>query len=112
MRPENLYEISMHSASALDTYMERTYDDFSKYIKIRAEMNKLLMNLNYSHHTESKGQQIHYLFVALAHLDNVEKEINVCDFNEEIIHLERIFDKIRSLKKLIMEYIRHLTSNG
>jgi hypothetical protein len=110
MGPENLYEISLDSASALDTSMERTYDDFSKYLKIRAEMNRLLMNLNYSHHTQSKGQQIHYLFVALVHLDNLEKEINISDVNEEIIQLERIYDKIRSLKKLILEYIRHLTS--
>ncbi len=111
MQAENLYQISMDSAIALDTSMGRTYDEFSKYIAVRAEMNRFLMNLNYSHQTKSKGRQIHYLFLALVHLDNIEKEISVSDVNEEIIQLERIFDKILSLKKLILEYIRHLSSN-
>jgi hypothetical protein len=110
MQPENLYAISLDSASALDTSMWRTYDDFSTLLKIRAEMNRFLMNLNNSHGSLSKGQQIHYLFLALVHLDNVEKEIHVSDVNEEILRLERIFDKIRALEKLIMEYIGQLTS--
>ena len=110
MQQENIYEISIDSASALDISMGRTYDDFSKFLKIRAEMDRFLLNLNFSHRTESRGQQIHYLFVALVHLDNVEKEISISDVNEDIIRLEGIFDKIRSLKRLILEYIRHLTS--
>jgi hypothetical protein len=110
MRTENLYEISLDSASDLDTSMVRTYDDFSKFIKIRTEMNRFLMKLTYSHQAISKDLQIHYLFVALVHLDNVEKEIHVSDVDDEIIRLERIFNKIRSLKQLILEYIRHLTS--
>jgi len=69
-----------------------------------------LMNLTYSQQTTIKGQKIHYLFVALEHLNNVEKEIRVSDVDEQIIRLERIFDKIRSLKKLVLEYIRHLGS--
>lgn len=71
-------------------------------------MNWFLMNLNYSQEAKIKGQQIHYLFVALEHLNNVEKEIHISDVDEQIIRLERIFDKIRSLKKLVLEYIRHL----
>ena len=110
MRTENLYKISLDSACALDTSMVRTYDDLSKFLKIRFEMNRVLMNLTYSHGTELRAQQIHYLFVALEHLNNVEKEIRVSDVDEEIIRLERILDKIRSLKQLILEYIRHLTS--
>ncbi len=109
MRKQNLYEISLDSACALDTSMVGTYDDLSKFLKIRSEMNRLLMNLTYSHQTELKAQQIHYLFVALEHLNNVEKEICVSDVDEEIIRLERILDKIRSLKQFILEYIGHLT---
>ena len=110
MRKENLYEISLDSACALDTSMVKAYDDLSKFLKIRAEMNMFLMNLTYSHRTESKAKQIHYLFVALEYLNNVEKEIRVSDVDEEIIRLERILDKIRSLKQLILKYIKHLNS--
>lgn len=110
MQAENIYNISIDSTSALDKSMGRIYDDFSKFLKIRAEMDRFLLNLNFSHRAHSRGQQIHYLFVALVHLDNVEKEISISDVNEDIIRLERIFDKIRSLKKLILEYIRHLAS--
>jgi hypothetical protein len=110
MKTKNLYQISLDSACALDTSMVQTYDDLSKFLKIRTEMNWFLMNLTYSQQTAIKGQQIHYLFVALEHLNNVEKEIRVSDVDEHIVRLERIFDKIRSLKKLVLEYIRHLGS--
>ena len=110
MKAKNLYEISLDSACALDTSMVQTYDDLSKFLKIRTEMNWFLINLTYSQQTTIKSQQIHYLFVALEHLNNVEKEIRVSDVDEQIIRLERIFDKIRSLKKLVLEYIRHLGS--
>ncbi len=110
MRRENLLEVSLDSASALDASMWQTYDDFSKFMKFRAEMNRLLMNLNYSQGSLSRGQQIHHLFMALVHLDNIEKEIHVSDVNEEIIRLEWIQDKIHALKKLILEYISQGTS--
>jgi hypothetical protein len=109
MRRDNLYEISLDSACALDRSMVRTYDDGSNFLKIRIEMNGFLMNLARSHRTAWTDQQVHYLFVALEHLDNVEKEIRLSDVDEEIIRLDRILEKIRSLKQLILEYIRHLT---
>ena len=112
MQSENLYETSFGSATALDIMMERTYDDFSQFLKIREEMNRFLLHLNYSHHSDCTGQKIHYLFIALGHLDNVEKEIRISDITEETIRLERIFDKILSLKKLILEYIKQLTDKG
>ena len=107
---KNLYEISLDSSCALDTSMVRAYDDLSKFHKIRTEMNWFLINLTHSQQTAQRGTQIHYLFLALEHLNIVEKEIRVSDVNEEIIRLEQIFDKIRSLKKLVLEYIRHLGS--
>jgi len=105
---ENVYHLSLDSACALDISMVRTYDVFSNFLKIRDEMNRLLMNLDYSQHTALKKQQIHYLYMALEHLENVEEEIRVSDGDEEIIRLERILDKILSLKRMILEYIRHL----
>jgi hypothetical protein len=110
MRTKNLYEISLDSACALDTSMVRAYDDLSKFNKIRTEMNWFLMNLTHSQQSANRGKQIHYLFVALEHLNIVEKEIRISDVDEQIIRLERILDKIRSLKQLILEYIKHLDS--
>ena len=109
MRKDNLYEISLNSACALDTSMVRTYDDSSKFLKIRDEMNRLLMNLTYSRRTEFRAQRKHYLFMALEHLNNVEKEILISEVDEEVIRFERILDKIRSLKQLILEYIKCLS---
>jgi len=110
MRKKNLYEISLGSACALDTSMVKTYDDVSGFSLIREEMNRFLMNLTCSHRTALRSEQVHYLYLALEHLVNVEKEIRISDVNEEIIRLEKVHDKILSLKQLIHEYIRHLTS--
>lgn len=104
----NIYDLSMDSVCALDTSMVRTYDVFSDFLKIRNEMNRCLMNIGCSQHAALKKQQIHYLYMALDHLENVEKEIRVSDGDEEIIRLEQILDKIMSLKRLILDYIRHL----
>ncbi len=73
-------------------------------------MNWFLINLTHSQQTAQRGTQIHYLFLALEHLNIVEKEIRVSDVDEEIIRLERILEKIRSLKQLILEYVRYLDS--
>lgn len=110
MQEENLYKTSLDEASALDISMEHGHDDFSRFIKIRAEINRFLKNLQDSHQASSRGQQIHSLFISLVHLDNVEKEIRASDIDEEIIRLGRILDKIRSLKSLILKYIKQLTS--
>ena len=112
MGKDNLYKISLDSACALDTSMVRAYDDLSIFFKIRDEMNRLLMNLTYSQRTDLRAHRIHYLFVALEHLNNVEKEIHISDVDEEILRFERILDKIRSLKQLILEYIRCLSSQS
>jgi hypothetical protein len=106
---EKLSEISLESANALDASMWQTYGEASKCLSIRAEMDSLLVNLAFSNWTASRDQQIHYLFVALLHLDNIEREILVSDVNDEIVRLERLLDKIRSLRQLILTYIRHLT---
>ena len=105
---EKLYEISLDSANDLDMSMCRTYENASRFLGIRAEMDRFLMNLAFSHRAASREQQVHYLFMALLHLDNVEKEIRISDIDDEILRLERIIDRIRSLRQLILEYVRHL----
>ena len=112
MNTENTYDLSFGLATELSTSVEETggIDDFSRFLRIRREITYLLLNLNHSNSANGAGQQIHFLFAALAHLDNVEKEIRISGAEEELIRLERIHDKIRSLKILILNYIRHLTS--
>ncbi len=112
MNTENTYDLSFTLATELSTSVEEAggIDDFSKFLRIRREMNHFLLSLNHSNCANGAGQQIHFLFAALAHLDNVEKEIRISNADEEGFRLERIHDRIRSLKILILNYIRHLTS--
>jgi len=42
---EKLYEISLDSANDLDMSMCRTYENASRFLGIRAEMDRFLMNL-------------------------------------------------------------------
>ncbi len=86
------------------------YGNTPVFLNIREEMNRFLLNLNQSHSAKSAGQQIHFLFVALNHLDNLDREIRISTENEEITRLEMIHDKIRSLKMLIQGYIGQLAS--
>ncbi|MFC2115556.1 hypothetical protein ACFLTU_03730 [Bacteroidota bacterium] len=111
---ENNCNISIELATELGNSVEEAggIDDFSRFLIIRREMNHFLLNLNHSNRADGTGQQIHFLFVALAHLDNVEKEIRISGAAEGVIRVERIHDKIRSLKILILNYIRHLTSES
>ena len=103
-----LYEHSLDSAKALDTAVGWTYSGSMEFQGIRAETKRLIMYLAFSQLTASRDQQIHYLFVALTHLDNVEKKISISGINEEMIRLERIFESIRFLQKHLFEYIGYL----
>ena len=98
--------------SGLDFSMEgmQKYGDASRFLKIRDEMSRFLINLNQSHIAKSTGQQIHFLFMAQIHLENLDREIRISTENEEIIRLEMIHEKIRSLRALIQGYIKQLTS--
>ena len=114
MKSNETYDRSISLAAGLGRCMEESggNGDFSSYLMIRRELNHFLLNLNYSNRAEGIGQQIHFLFLALQHLDNVEKEIRVSVADEELVSLGRIHNKIRSLKILILDYIRHLTSEN
>jgi hypothetical protein len=106
---EKLYELSFDSVTALEASMVRTYENAAGTLEISKEMNSLLMNLIFSNWTASRDRQKHYLFMALAHLDNVEKEIFISNVNEEMLILEKLFDKIRFLKRVLLDCIGQLT---
>ena len=108
MRDENTYDLSNTLAADLGTSVEEN-SDFNSFLRIRRELNHFLLSINQSSQAEGAGQQIHFLFLALEHLDNVEREIWISGADEEIIQSGKIRDKIRSLKNLILGYIRHLT---
>lgn len=84
------------------------YSNMPGFQGIRTEMSGFLFDLQRSRNSGSVKKQVHFLFLALLHLDNLEREIRISSENEEIIRLELIFDKIRSLKAMIAGYIRHL----
>ncbi len=111
MRTENTYEISYCLTAGLEESIEST-GDFPNFLSLRRELNQFLLSLNYSNRADGAGQQIHFLFLALEHLENVDREIRIYSKSEDMISQERIHDKIRSLKLLILKYIRHLTAES
>ena len=104
------YESSGLLISGLDFSMEemKKYGKDPGFLKIREEISRFLLNMNQSNMAESEEQEIQYLFMALVHLDNLDREIRISGENEEIIRLEMIHEKIRSLKTMIQEYIRQV----
>jgi hypothetical protein len=112
MDKEYTYDFSLSTASGLGVSVEEagTDDDFRDFLNIRRELNQFLINLNFSNRAECAGQQVHFLFLALGNLDNLEREIRISRLDERCIDMGRIHDKIKSLKMLILNYIRHLTS--
>ena len=111
MNSENNYELTISLAAGLGNAVEET-SDFNSFLRIRKEMSHFLLNLNHSSCADGVEQQIHFLFMALEHLENVDKEIRISTAGEELIRLEKVHDKIRNLKMLILGYIRQLKSEG
>ena len=111
MNLESNYDLSISLAAGLGNSVEET-SDINSFLLIRKEMSHFLLNLNHSSCADGAEQQIHFLFMALEHLDNVDKEIRISEAGEELVRLEKIHDKIRSLKILILGYIRQLTSEN
>ena len=111
MNSESNYDLAFSLTAGLGNSVKEN-TDFSSFLRIRLELNHFLLNLNQSNSADGAGQQIHFLFMALQHLDNVDKEIRISGAGDELINLERIHDKIRGLKMLILNYIRHLTSEN
>ena len=109
-----MYDFSVSMITELGITVQETGEpgNFLSFLRIRRELNHFLLNLNHSNSAEGAGQQIHFLFVALEHLENVDKEIRITTTNQEMINTERIHEKIRSLKFLILNYIKHLTGKN
>jgi len=109
MKLESNYDLTISLAAGLGNSVKET-GDFTSFLQIQREMSHFLLNLNHSNCADGAGQQIHFLFMALEHLDNVDKEIRISGAGEELIRLEKVHEKIRSLKILILSYIRQLAS--
>ena len=97
--------------SPLSTLNEITSgNDFEKFCKIRNEMSEFLNNLNHSGLSEALPDQVHYLYVALTHIENVEREIMGCNFSEEMLSRNKIIEDINCLKMMVVDYIQELSS--
>lgn len=114
MKTSSMYDFSISMITELGPAVEETSDpdDFTHFLRVRKELNHFLLNLNHSSRADGTGQQIHFLFMALEHLENVDKEIRINGVSVEMVSTERIHDKIRSLKILILNYIKHLTGEN
>ncbi len=86
-----------------------TAEDFEKFSKVRNEMNEFLKSLNQSGLSKAIPDQIHYLYVALIHIENVEREIISCSLSEETLSQSKIIDDINCLKMMVVEYIQELS---
>jgi hypothetical protein len=87
-----------------------TGNDFEKFCKVREEMSEFLNNLNHSGLSETVSDQMHYLYVALIHIENVEREILSCNLSEEMLSRSKITDDINCLKMMVVEYIQELSN--
>ena len=88
------------------------YENVPGLYRIREEVSHFLLNLNRGNMADSAEKQKHFLFMALLHLDNIDMEVNSSYENEGLTSIEMIHHKIRSLKILIMDHIRHLNASG
>jgi hypothetical protein len=111
---EETYDFSISMISQLREQAEEypAGDDFQNFLRIRRELNHFLLSLNQSDRADGTGQQVHFLFMALEHLDNVDRELRITGTVHELKQPERVHDKIRSLKILILNYIRQLTDDN
>jgi hypothetical protein len=112
MNADDMYDFSVSMATSLNSGVEDSTgrSDFTSFLRIRMELNQFLLNLNYCNVAEGTGQQIHFLFIALNHLENVDKEIRISGADQDIIRLEKIHEKIQSLKCQILNYIRTISA--
>ncbi len=114
MKNENFNHDSLKnifcSGSALDE--SGTYKNDGEYCKIKEEMNKFIFNLNQCKICRSIHSQIHFLYMSLIHLDNVEIEFITSNLSDEVLCQEKIIEDIRSLKLMVLNYIRDLSEES
>jgi hypothetical protein len=73
------------------------------------EFEKFVLNLNHSGLSESIPDQIHFLYLALSHIENVENEILGSNLTEEMLFQNKIIEDINCLKMMVLDYIRDLS---
>lgn len=108
---EYTYKHSISLAAGIGVSV-REASDFSIFLNIRRELNYFLLNMNQCHRADCTGQQVHFLFLALENLEKADREIRVYGADQDAMRMEMIHGKIRSLKNLILNYIRYLTSES
>lgn len=114
MKNENLYHDSLRnifwSGSTFDESGTYTNDD--EYYKIKEEMNKFIFNLNQCKICRSIHSQIHFLYMSLIHLDNLETEFITSNLSDEVLCQEKIIEDIHSLKLMVLNHIRDLSGES
>lgn len=75
------------------------------------EFEKFVLNLNHSGLSESVPDQIHFLYMALTHIENVENEILGSSLTEEMLSQNKIIEDINYLKIMVLDYIRDLSDH-
>ena len=75
---------------------------------IRNEMGQFLLELIKSRQAGSAEQQVHCLFLALKHLDNLDMEIRMHTASGTLAGHGYILKRIRSLSGMISVYIRKI----
>lgn len=73
------------------------------------ELEKFIINLNHSGLSESVHDQIHFLYVALTHIENVENEILGSSLTEETLFQNMFIEDINCLKMMVIDCIRELS---
>lgn len=85
-------------------------EDLENLCKAREELIRFMNNLNLSGLSDSLTDQIHYLYVALIHVENAEKEIMGSFISEEILTQNKIIEDLHCLKLMVLEFIKELSS--
>jgi hypothetical protein len=101
MKNENSRDFSIRCVISNDSSLS----EFS----MSEEFEKFVLNLNHSGLSESVPDQIHFLYVALTHIENVENEILGSSLTEEILSQNKIIEDINCLKMMVLDYIRDLS---
>ena len=84
-------------------------ESHGKHNILIGEMKKFMFHFNQSKTCNSIQSKIHLLYISLLHLDNVEVELITSGLPEEMLHQTNVIEDIRSLKRMVLKYIRDLS---
>lgn len=111
MKNENTRDFPISRIISYDSSLNEfsTNEDYEIFVNVRDEMNKFILNLSHSEFSESVPDQIHFLYVALTHIENVENEILGSCLSEDILSRNKIIEDINCLKMMVLDFIRDLS---